>query len=957
MAIPNKRDLILQGIERGKTPDEIDKALSKWDLGSLNKIERQQIKEGTYGTTFLERASKGFKGFQQGINTLGGAAWKAARDPEYRQQLGDTIGNYLKDKGIGGVVNDAANLILEPYNLTTKKIVSQSPVETLTDVGAGIVNHPIQAALDIGAPVVSRLNKGGKIQQAIQKAPLPQPTKDFVTTPHMDEVNQGITQSKSIVANQRANATANIEKVKQSQGDLPTAIRNAERGVREGDEATIQLTEDLKGVQSQYQNILRDLGVSDEAAKTTSVNQYVYRNLPKDNQKGIPLATISDTILNPTPNKLKRLGVTQDELNQLVADGNQLYDKGLIFPISHRGAEAADSFGVVSDLDRAKGRTASRNIGQASYQEIAEEFDKNYNQLFNEAFTAQSARNAYRNTADLGRRIDPRNPMSTRLGKDEVLVSPRYFDDIVKEGAETGRLKDISKQLNKTTKGLNKETALLYADDLYAVNKNDLRALANAFTPSKSGTGSRLSSAWKRFALASPRYIVGNRLGNALYNLSHGTRLDDYIAGINLDTPWGNLFKGSRADLIPERLKQDTSYTGILGLQPNAPTTSLIQKGLERTAEGVRELSPSKILEGIADAATGPIFRFDSNLERFDRFANFQNQARKVAAETGESLEDVLKRANTDDKLYNRLIKGVNNELGDYIGRNYYVNPRLYNAFKDYLYPFFKFPVTALKSTYKLAADTPHRYQTFVNLPAKLGNQIQEQEEASLGNRYNFKEGGVVTQQPIGRGVPTITYSEANPFAAALGFAGDVVKNPFELISSGHSPILDLIDIADYKNRWGRTASAPNTYSVGGKTYTLDNLGNPTSEFTPGTSDIAKLAIAQLANTFTPIGMYNNWIGPAAALATNQAWYPRYDASVLGQIGEGRAPEWLRYLYSGKDYKVGRKGDAIVAPWLYFRQTQVYPNREQNKKELPVSTRKRIYKKRTMEQFEKEMRK
>ena len=954
MPVPNKRDLILQGIQRGKTTAEIEKALSKWDLGNLNKIEKQQIKEGTYGTTFRERAVQNLKGYQQGINTLGGMAWKAITDPQYRQQLGQQITDYAKDRGVLGVAEDAANLVLQPYNLTVNKITSQSPVETVTDIGAGIVNHPIQAALDIGAPVVSRLNRGGKIQQAIQNLPLPQPVKDVVTTPRMDAVNQGITQAKSQTAAQKANALADVQLIKQSQGDLPTAIRNAERGIREGDEATIAQTEQLKDLSGRYQNILRDLGVSDEAAKATSVNQYIYRNLPKGVRTEIPLAKISDTILNPTPKKIKDLGITQEKFNELLTTGNQLYDQGLIFPVSHRGAEAADSFGVVSDIDRAKGRTAERKIGQASYRDIAREFDKNYEELFNEAYNAQSARNAYRNTAVQGRKINPSDPTSTVLGKDEVLISPRYFDDVVRASAETGKLRDISRQLNRTTKGIDKNTALRYVDDLYAVNKNDLRALANAFTPSKTSSSSRLSSGWKRFALASPRYIVGNRLGNALYNLAHGTRIDDYVAGLNLDTPWGNLFKGSRADLIPERLKQDTSYTGILGLQPNAPTTSLIQKGLERTAEGIQELSPTKFIEGIADTATGPIFRFDSNLERFDRFANFQRQARKEAERTGETLEAVLKRANQDDKLYNKLIKGVNDELGDYIGRNYYVNPQVYNTFKDWLYPFFKFPVTAMKSTYKLAADTPARYQTFVNIPSRIGQNIQQQEEQSLGNKYKFDLGGVVTRTPRGRGAAEVTYSEANPFAAALGFAGDVVKNPFELISSGHSPILDLVDIADYKNRWGSTASAPNTYTVGGKTYTIDKLGNPTSEFEPTAFDTAKLATAQLLNTFTPVGMYNNWVGPAAALATNQAWYPRYDASVLGQIGEGQAPEWLRFLYSGKDYKPGREGQAIVAPWLYFRQQQVYPERQNR---VTGSVRKRIARQRALQKLEKEMRK
>lgn len=954
MPVPNKRDLILQGIQRGKSAADIDKALTKWDLPSLNKIEKQQINEGTYGTTFKERATQNLKGFQQGINTLGGVAWKAITDPQYRQQLGQQITNYAKDRGVLGVAEDAANLVLQPYNLTVNKVISQSPVETVTDIGAGIVNHPIQAALDIGAPVVSRLNKGGKIQQAIQQAPVPQPVKDVVTTPRMDAVNQGITQAKSQNLQQKANALANIEQIKQSKGDLPTAIRNAERGIREGDEATIAQTEGLKSLSQDYQNILRDLGVSDEAAKATSVNQYIYRNLPKDTRTKIPLAKVSDTILNPTPKKIKDLGITQEKFDELLTTGNQLYDQGLIFPVSHRGAELADRFGVVTEADRAKGRTAARNIGQASYTDIAREFDKNYEELFNEAYNAQSARSAFRNTAVQGRKINPADPSSTVLGKDEVLISPRYFDDVVRTSAESGNLKDISKQLTRTSKGIDKNTALRYVDDLYAVNKNDLRALANAFIPGKYSSLSRLSSSWKRFALASPRYIVGNRLGNALYNLAHGTRIDDYIAGVNLDTPWGNLFKGSRADLIPERLKQDTSYTGILGIQPNAPTTSLIRTGLERTLEGAKDLKPSQVLEGIADTTTGPIFKFDSNLERFDRFANFQKQARKEAERTGETLEDILKRANTDDELYNKLIKGVNDELGDYIGRNYYVNPQTYGAFKDWLYPFFKFPVTAMKSTYKLASETPGRYQAFVNIPSRLGQNIQQQEEASLRNRFDFEQGGVVTRQPQRKGPVEVTYSEANPFAAALGFAGDVMTNPYNLVSSGHSPILDLINIADYKNRWGSTASAPNTYSVGGKTYTIDKLGNPTSVFEPSTLDITKLGLAQIANTFTPIGMYNNWIGPAAALATNQSWYPRYDASVLGQIGEGQAPEWLRFIYSGKDYKPGREGQAIVAPWLYFRQQQIYPKKDTR---VTPSTRRRVYKQRALQQFEKEMRK
>ena len=69
-------------------------------------------------------------------------------------------------------------------------------------------------------------------------------------------------------------------------------------------------------------------------------------------------------------------------------------------------------------------------------------------------------------------------------------------------------------------------------------------------------------------------------------------------------------------------------------------------------------------------------------------------------------------------------------------------------------------------------------------------------------------------------------------------------------------------------------------------------------------------------------------------------WYPNYDTSVLGQIGEGKIPSWLQPLYSGKTDRPGKKFPDTGLNQLGVRTLKVYPKQHASARSYQMALRK-----------------
>ena len=163
----SREDYIKTGIDNKLPILQINKALSKGGFKPLTKAEEIMINDGTYGTNIFQRFGKGAKDLGGGLYTVSGMVAQAAVDPELRRGLLNKAGDYLKDKGVGGVVTDTANLMLSPYNTTVEDVLTNSPADTIDNIVSGAYAHPFDATLDM-LPVLGPVaGKAGKLVKRI----------------------------------------------------------------------------------------------------------------------------------------------------------------------------------------------------------------------------------------------------------------------------------------------------------------------------------------------------------------------------------------------------------------------------------------------------------------------------------------------------------------------------------------------------------------------------------------------------------------------------------------------------------------------------------------------------------------------------------------------------------------------------------------------------------------------
>lgn len=933
----NKREQAISGaLEMGANIEQINNGLINAGQKPLSEYETTLISRDRYGQNLLERFASGAKDFGSGLSSLGGAVFQYRDNPIFRNYINKQAGNYLKDVVTGNTnpYEDFANLVLTPYGTDVKKFVS-NPIQGIKDIGYNAAADPFNAALDL-----TTFTPKGTLANIASKLDIPVVNdirRVILPTAKEKQVNNLINLASTSTATNRIKMAKELENIALD-SNINQAVKNLTYGSITPE--TKDITNRLKQFSEKINKQMVDLGVDAGEAKKVAVGQYVLEQLDPKRTNKIYLQNVQKAIDNPTIDNVKAIGLNSPtELNALVEKGSKAFDDGLIFPISQRGIKGGYDKTLVDLTDIGKGLSTQRTFGYATPEQVASYLDTSYGQLFKEIETAQLAKNNIEELASkFGRGITPDEV--NKIAKSEVIISPTEFKDGVKTLFNTGKQSELGTLAKQFSKGASNSSIKKYANDLYAVDKNDLRALANATAKYDVSTptgkiiqaAKPIMGAFKGSVLAKVPYVAGNRIGNLSLAAIGGA---DYLTALKP----GNIEK-----YIPDYLKFSTSFHG---LNPGFESSNIVNTYKDTTRNLKRgfaeltnkELSPSERIAGAGtmikaaqDYAVRPLFQSESTLELIDRAAVYFNEAKKYARQTGTTMEDVLNKALTDKDLQKDLISRVNNILGDYIGRNSYVNPNAYELM-SLAFPFHKVITTSKDILINQLRDNPLKLQAFARIPSRYGNQLEAMDEEIGGQpRDNDIRGGLVINPTYTKREPALkVFNDYNPLIAPFETLQSVIgpevrpgegtglAGAMNLIGGNLNPVAGLFNVMKGLDQYGNPVVGPNTYTVGNKVITLDNNGNRLEQPSP---DILGAMTGYIGRNFLPLAtFYNQTIGPSIGHLSGKGFYQPTNRAILGSIGDTNIP----YLMEGNTKKAPIKTlRDFTGQQLGFKTRDVY---------------------------------
>lgn len=931
----SKREgIITYGFENGKSVDEVNRALSKAKERGLGPRETGLYESGRWGTTPLQRVGKDFKDIGSGLNTIAtaGNEWLTNLMYHPKETIDETsraISNYAKEKGVGGAVVDVANLIGSPYGLTTDEIGRRGMGNVLYRLPGMMWAHPAYTTIDVGMPGFGLASKHQIGNLLTKSEKVPQVLKDFIPSSNISKVNEIINSSRGEVGS----ATKQLMKEYQEAKTLPDVdweqvmnnLQNPKGGIWKGNENTLKATRLTKTALENYDKELVALGAKEGAGKRTAIAQFMMENVNPLRDKPVTTSDFLKYIDTGKTEDLVRYGVTPPSLGDLATIAGRLYDQGVIYPVTHSQTfrKAQGRPGLVTSRDKALGQLADREYGWATAKELYPTLDKALGQYTKDITDTKAGRMSLRGILDeFGTKVVP--SQLDDLKPNELVISPRALEDAVKEKFELGQTNKANSILNKlSTGGLGKELWNEYKDDLYRIDKSTLRPLANASKATRVWKPLKnLNSTWKTAQLITPKYFVENRLGNWTLNFIEGVGLKDYLDALQFKPFNRELWTGKYYNLRPERLKSDTSYYGVLGEEfAGTKALSASKQALNEIKAGFKDRDIKRVGKGTYDIFTAPMLGLESTFEGVDRYANFIKQAKRMSKQTGESVENIIKRSNTDRALYNELMGRVNRSLGDYIGRNWAIDPELYEGL-TMAFPFFKYPTQGLRTLAHQAMSNPLNYMAKVTLPQRIGSEIWNKQLERFPGAED-EEGGLIERGPQDLGI--LHQTDIHPLGAG---AGMVASGLTDWRNINISPLFSIADITRFQDRYGNPASSPNYINYKGKMYKVNDQGIPLpKEARPGLGDRTGYTLSRLANTFVPgVIATNRYVGPMLADIINKPWYSNYDTSIFGQIGDYRIPRGLNWLVSGKTDRMTKPRGSNLLQQLSGTKTRIiYP--------------------------------
>lgn len=758
---------------------------------------------------------------------------------------GAMLGAQLGNQG-GRAVVDA---YLSPYNMNVDKIINSSVNvankirqgenlrKTLSDYGIrakttdrldpldivqGMQTHPLSTSIDafypaskVAKPIIKSVTNNPNRPLLMKQLIPDEPTRKF----HRD-ITEALQSSraksselyKSAVALDnmpKANRKEIVNYLITNKGKLTKQERIVARGIRKDLNANQDLAVKLGYVDAKNQ-------ADDIVAQYVMQNIKDKSNLLHDDIKTI----INGGELRPTAQGLLSEEKNLGEINKLIKEGSDLYDRKKIVLLSQKFATSEDPLRevIASTINNGNKKyfDTSRIIGRTGADRLANVLDDTLEFQLNQVGYSREG-------VDI---IDKLLANKTVAGEIDDTIASEIKSNFNKSLADDfikGELPDLNKALRKS--GIKGKI-----DDVY------YEAINNAFKKPVNTGLRRLLNAFKKAVLGQPHWFSQNRVGNWTNNFMEGVNLVDY-----LDT-------AKYAKLAPKQLKQQTSFASYVneGIPGVGNTTfggsfNKLNKAIGRYRESNKGLGAtgtlvSDMLGGISDVTANPWFKLEATAEFTDRYANFIRQAKREAEATGKSVESILREANKNKDLFNKLNTQVNKSLGDYVGRNYALPAGLYNNLGE-LVPFYRFLTQTGRTTAHQLANSPLAFHSIATLPGRLGQQE---------NKRIIKEFNLDPEQFRG-GVP---YRGINGNTRTIGFDPIPVGalTSLDILSSISPYVSSIPEVLKFRKN-DRIASTPRL------TEQLLTSPSEADKFKPTGGERMQLLGRTLMDT-----MFNPWI-------------------------------------------------------------------------------------------------
>lgn len=901
-----KENLVSYGVNSGYKGSEINKVLNAAGYSNYNPLTAKANWEN-----LLPNLSKGAKEFYRDMRTMGGVVVQpfvdVANTPiDQRKEVakqkfveainnnalrrtalgaatGATIGSKVGLLGTaggaitGGLIGllghqNLADSLLQTYDTSLNELGKVKRGEkTLGELGAdiaqGAMRNPLYSGLDVlslgGAKV---LGKAGRAISDAIPADAPMWAHQLFQSTAMKDFNEAATNALQSVKAKTAEYIQPLERL-----DAALGINNLELAknliLNEGNlsKRGLKVAEDIKKSIRGIEGKLEDYGYLGKGlSRSNVIAQYgmqklrnlipdiLHRDLVEYLDTGKMSSRISEAVLQHPEIKL--------ELDKVLDTGKKLYDENKTAFVSQALTPTVDPRGeVIASASAKQGHGyfgTAREIGRATMEDIAEKLPESlaYQQRQSvKAIEATDVMDDILSHPGLAEEIKDIN----NIPKGKTVVNPKVLRDKIGEAIQTGTDVDVQKILKQSN---------IPELGAYLIPNVYFKALENMFAPAKGGSG--IMNAFKKAVLASPHWFALNRVGNWTNNSMGGVTPLDYLDAVK------------NKKLMPKQLKSQTSFNSYVG-DDALSFTSAMTTPIKKLGNEIKRLAKSdKSLEDLGRAATqalvttndiwaNPVFRAEATFEGIDRYANFIRQAKREAKATKKDWKEIVKKADTDSELYNKLNAQVNNDLGDYMGRNYLIPNKTYEVLRAAV-PFYRFLSQTGRTTLHQLANHGMAFQSTVMNPARAGKQFSEDILARMGLDPETYEGGVpYAQQPDG----TWRYIGAEPLPAAA-VVGDLLSpsNWLGLVA----PQWKLgVDIARYSKGEGRTPS-----SAGLTEYKLTH--GTTKGYEPTTEERIGYGLSELANTFyAPVRISRGWGKELTNAITGRPTLSNYDANIF----------------------------------------------------------------------------
>lgn len=903
-----KNNLVSYGINAGYKGSEINKVLNTAGYTNYNPLTARANWEN-----LLPNIAKGAKEFARDMKTMGGVVVQPFFDMQTAQP-GDKLAK-AKESFINAINNDAlrrtaigagtgalagsklgalgaaggaitgglvgllgpkgfTNTLLQPYETSTKDIGqviegNKSLGDVATDILQGGMRNPFYSGIDLlSAGGAKTLGSAGRAIGRAVPNDAPMALQQLLQTPGARDFNRSLTNSLQFSRAKNADLVEPLEQLSSTLG-----VDN---------EKIVQFLRQNKGDLSPKElEVANALKTSLKKGEQKAIEYgFLDKNIGRNNVvAGYAMQELRDRIPNvlhdnfveyietgKMPNRIEKAVLETPELKTIldntIEEGKALYDKGNIVDLTQALTGTLDPLGeIVAGTVAKRGHGyfgTDRIIGRATNKDLADVLEDSLAYQQKQITKATEAIDVIEDILKqpgIGKLIDD----IKEVPKGSTVISPKALRQNIAKEYNLGGDINVSKAL--------KDSGIAEAG-AYIIPNVYLKALDNMFKPVGKLEGSKLLNSFKKTVLASPHWFFLNRIGNITNNSMGGVKLTDYADAIKY------------RDLTPRQLKQQTSFGSFVGDKGGTVKDGLI-KPLKGIAKDLRRVykSDKSIGDGInaiesvvantSDLFSNPIFRAEAAAETMDRYANFIRQAKKEAKATKSDWKEIVKKANTDNELYNKLATQVNKDLGDYIGRNYLMDNRYYEALRATV-PFYRFLTQTGRTSFHQLANHPIAFQSTVVAPARAGRQFSEDIMQRYGLDPNTYEGGVpYAQQDDG----TTRFMGIEPLPA-----GAVAS---DLLSSGNklnliSPMYTLGgNIAAYKKSGGWMPS-----SEGLTQYKMQH--GTSKGYEPTLGERWGYGTSQIANTFyAPVRVSRGWLRELGNAVTGRPTLSNYDANIF----------------------------------------------------------------------------